>query len=86
MVAWVGVALAHILGKGAALVTDSPNLNAAGLAAWFCGVLPGFALMQAGGVLQSFSAPLTFLVSAGVYAATARFARSAQPGLAQGKV
>ena len=86
VVAWVGVALAHILGKGAALVADSPNLNAAGLAAWFCGVLPGFALMQAGGVLQSFSAPLTFLVSAGVYAATVRFARSARPVLAQGKM
>jgi purine-cytosine permease-like protein len=83
VVAWVGVALAHILGKGAAEVTDSPNLNAGGLAAWFSGVLLGFALMQAGGVLQSFSAPLTFLVSAGVYVAAARFHRAGRAALAQ---
>lgn len=84
VVAWVGVALAHILGKGAARVTDSPNLNAGGLAAWFCGVLLGFALMQAGGVLQSFSAPLTFLVSAGVYGAALRLRRAGASVLAKG--
>ncbi|WP_375741123.1 purine-cytosine permease family protein [Pseudomonas boanensis] len=82
VVAWVGVALAHILGKGTAQVTDSPNLNAVGLAAWFCGVLLGFALMQAGGVLQSLSAPLTFLVSAGVYGVAARFGKAGRAALA----
>ncbi|MDH4556092.1 allantoin permease [Pseudomonas sp. BN417] len=84
VVAWVGVALAHILGKGAAQVTDSPNLNAGGLVAWFCGVLLGFALMQAGGVLQSFSAPLTFLVSASVYGAALRLRRAGESVLAKG--
>ncbi|WP_371226347.1 cytosine permease [Pseudomonas sp. QE6] len=67
VVAWVGVALAHILGKAPLPVGEPARLNGVGLAAWFCGSLLGFVLMEAGGSLQAFSAPLTFLMSAGVY-------------------
>ncbi|MFS2124154.1 purine-cytosine permease family protein [Pseudomonas sp. Pseusp97] len=67
VVAWVGVALAHILGRAPLSVDEPARLNGVGIAAWMCGALLGFALMEAGGSLQSFSAPLTFVMSAGVY-------------------
>lgn len=82
VVAWVGVALAHILGQNAAPVGDAPRLNAIGLTAWFCAALLGFVLMQAGGWLQTLSAPLTFLVAAGVYGAVQR-SRKAEAALSQ---
>ncbi|MDT4833951.1 hypothetical protein FQZ97_675770 [compost metagenome] len=72
VVAWVGVALAHILGRAPLPSGEPGRLNRVGLSAWFCGAFVGFALMEAGGALQSFSAPLTFAVSAGVYAALRR--------------
>ena len=68
VVAWVGVALAHILGKVPSSSDEPARLNGVGLAAWFCGALLGFALMEGGQGLQPFSAPLTFLLSAGMYA------------------
>ncbi|WP_370600574.1 cytosine permease [Pseudomonas nitroreducens] len=81
VVAWVGVAMAHILGKAPLPAGEPARLNGVGLAAWLCGALLGFALMEAGGSLQSFSAPLTFLVSAGVYAGLRR-RRIPQPTIA----
>lgn len=81
VVAWVGVAMAHILGKAPLPTGEPARLNGVGLAAWLCGALLGFALMEAGGSLQSFSAPLTFLVSAGVYAGLRR-RRIPQPTIA----
>ncbi|WP_370601226.1 cytosine permease [Pseudomonas nitroreducens] len=67
VVAWVGVAMAHILGKVPLPAGEPARLNGVGIAAWLCGALLGFALMEAGDSLQSFSAPLTFLMSTGVY-------------------
>lgn len=81
VVAWVGVALAHILGKAPLPAGEPARLNGVGLAAWFCGALLGFGLMEAGGGLQSLSAPLTFLVSGGVYAGLRR-RRMAEPTVA----
>lgn len=81
VVAWVGVAMAHILGKAPLPAGEPARLNGVGLAAWLCGALLGFALMEVGGSLQSFSAPLTFLVSAGVYAGLRR-RRIPQPTIA----
>ncbi len=76
VVAWVGVALVHVLGHA----HDQPSaghsayhhsrvsaINPRGLLAWFSGVLVGMVLMHVGS-LQTFSAPATFLMSAGVYA------------------
>lgn len=83
VVAWVGVALAHILGKAPLPPAAPVRLNGVGLAAWFCGALLGFGLMEAGGGLQSFSAPLTFLVSAAVYAGLRR-RRAEQPAAVSG--
>lgn len=83
VVAWVGVALAHILGRAPLPAGEPARLNPVGLAAWFCGALLGFGLMEAGGSLQSFSAPLTFLVSAGVYAGLRR-RRMTQPSVVSG--
>jgi len=70
VVAWVGVALAHILtvGDHGAAADGAPGINRCGLGAWFCGVLLGFVLMEMAGFWQSLSAPLTFVVSMGVYA------------------
>lgn len=80
VVAWVGVALVHILlhpaGADAAqaLAAGSPArqaLNPGGLLAWFTGTACGLFLMHDAG-MASFSAPVTFLVSSAVYAVAAR--------------
>nr|WP_034330708.1 allantoin permease [Herbaspirillum sp. B39] len=70
VVAWVGVALAHILTvpDHAGTGEGSAGINRVGLGAWFCGVVPGFVLMEMTGFWPSLSAPLTFVASMGVYA------------------
>ncbi|MDB5834947.1 MAG: permease for cytosine/purine, uracil, thiamine, allantoin family protein [Caballeronia sp.] len=78
VVAWVGVALAHILSTRVdTLLGDEiecrdshvPAFNPGGLTAWFAGALVGLLLMNFPGALQSFSAPATFVVSWVVYRA-----------------
>ncbi|KWF64783.1 purine-cytosine permease family protein [Burkholderia pseudomultivorans] len=78
VVAWVGVALAHILSaRYGELVGDDvecrdahvPTFNPGGLAAWFAGAFAGLALNQASGFAASLSAPATFAVSWLVYRA-----------------
>lgn len=76
IVAWVGVALAHILstryeellGSGIECRdTHVPAFNPGGLSAWFAGVFAGMMLTTATGFAQSLSAPVTFVVSWAVY-------------------
>ncbi|MCX4160196.1 MULTISPECIES: cytosine permease [Paraburkholderia] len=76
VVAWVGVALAHILSTrydeligGEVECRDShvPAFNPGGLTAWFAGALAGLVLMNVPGTVQSFSAPASFVVSWLVY-------------------
>ncbi|NTZ84993.1 allantoin permease [Burkholderia metallica] len=78
VVAWVGVALAHILSaRYGQLVGDDvecrdahvPTFNPGGLTAWFAGAFAGLALNQATGFAASLSAPATFVVSWAVYRA-----------------
>ncbi|HDR9505223.1 allantoin permease [Burkholderia cepacia] len=78
VVAWVGVALAHILSAryGQLVGADVecrdahvPTFNPGGLAAWFAGAFAGLALNQATGFAASLSAPATFVVSWAVYRA-----------------
>ncbi|KAG8151131.1 purine-cytosine permease family protein [Burkholderia catarinensis] len=78
VVAWVGVALAHILSTHyGQLVGDDvecrdahvPVFNPGGLTAWFAGALAGLVLNQATGFAASLSAPATFVVSWVVYRA-----------------
>ncbi|KVA59223.1 allantoin permease [Burkholderia cepacia] len=78
VVAWVGVALAHILSdRYGQLVGDDvecrdahvPTFNPGGLTAWFAGAFTGLALNQATGFAASLSAPATFVVSWVVYRA-----------------
>jgi purine-cytosine permease-like protein len=78
VVAWVGVALAHILSTrygtlvgGEIETRDShvPAFNPGGLTAWFAGAIVGLVLMNVSGSLQSFSAPATFVISWVVYRA-----------------
>ncbi|NTY38762.1 purine-cytosine permease family protein [Burkholderia diffusa] len=78
VVAWVGVALAHILSaRYVQLVGDDvecrdahvPTFNPGGLTAWFAGAFAGLALNQATGLAASLSAPATFVVSWAVYRA-----------------
>lgn len=80
VVAWVGVALVHILlhpaGTDAARALTAGaaahrTFNPHGLLAWFTGTASGLLLMHDAGV-ASFSAPATFIVSSIVYAAAAR--------------
>ncbi|CAB3767028.1 allantoin permease [Burkholderia sp. MSh2] len=76
VVAWVGVALAHILSaRYGQLVGDDvecrdahvPAFNPGGLTAWFAGAFAGLLLNQATGFVASLSAPATFVVSWAVY-------------------
>lgn len=78
VVAWVGVALAHILSaRYGQLVGDDvecrdahvPTLNPGGLTAWFAGAFAGLVLNQATGFAASLSAPATFVVSWAIYRA-----------------
>ncbi|CAB3795202.1 purine-cytosine permease family protein [Pararobbsia alpina] len=78
VVAWVGVALAHILSTrydtlvGGEIETRDayvPAFNPGGLTAWFAGAIVGFVLMNGPDSLQSFSAPATFVISWLVYRA-----------------
>lgn len=78
VVAWVGVALAHILSaRYGQLVGDDvecrdahvPVFNPGGLTAWFAGAFTGLAVNQATGFTASLSAPATFVVSWVVYRA-----------------
>jgi hypothetical protein len=76
VVAWVGVALAHIQSRrygellgGEIECRDShvPAFNVGGLTAWFAGALTGLLLNGASGFVGSLSAPATFVVSWVVY-------------------
>ncbi|AIO69121.1 purine-cytosine permease family protein [Burkholderia oklahomensis] len=76
IVAWVGVALAHILstryeellgGDIECRDTHVPAFNPGGLTAWFAGVFVGMMLTTASGFVQTLSAPATFAVSWIVY-------------------
>lgn len=89
VVAWVGLALVHILTEGAEgaahdrvsfRLRDTRAVNPTGLTAWLVAAAAGLALHFAGGSLATFSAPVTFVVAAAVYAALGR--RAAQPARA----
>ncbi|WP_237703462.1 hypothetical protein [Dickeya dadantii] len=68
VVAWVGVALAHILARRASSTTAPARaLNLTGLGAWLLSVIAGVVLMHGNAVLQAFSAPATFVVALALY-------------------
>lgn len=82
VVAWVGVALAHILSSryerlsgGAVEHDDVPAFNPLGLSAWFGATAVGIVLRLLGGAYADFSAPATAVVAFSVYAAGLTFAR-----------
>ncbi|SEH89348.1 purine-cytosine permease family protein [Paracoccus alkenifer] len=77
VVAWVGIALVHILTEGKAgaaqdrvsfRLRDTRAVNPAGLGAWLLAAASGLALHFADGALASFSAPVTFVAAAAAYA------------------
>lgn len=95
VVAWVGIALVHILTEGRAGVEqdrlgfrlrDTSAVNPAGLGAWLLGAGAGLVLHFAPGALASLSAPVTFVAAAAAYAvlnrgpAAARAAELARRG------
>lgn len=67
IVAWVAIALAHILAaRGAPAADDAslPAFDARGLCAWFAAAAAGIVLLKAGdATLATFSAPATFVVA-----------------------
>lgn len=72
--AWIGVALAHVLGEASrgARATTVPNghensYHMPGLVAWSAGVVAGLAAMWSGSAAASMSAPVTLAVSAICY-------------------
>ena len=77
VVAWVAVAMTHILTEGRSgadedrlhsSLAETRGVNAAGLGAWLAGAGAGLVLHVAGGAAASFSAPLTFVVAVAGYA------------------
>lgn len=77
VVAWVAIALTHILsGQYERMFPGTiewrqsalPDLNPAGLVAWFASVIVGTGLYLFGGTLSSFSAPATAVFAAALYA------------------
>ncbi|MBN8944076.1 MAG: allantoin permease [Rhizobiales bacterium] len=86
VVAWVGIALTHILsGKydrlfGAAIEYRAdrvPAFNPCGLIAWFGATALGVVLLHAGPTVASFSAPATALAAAAIYGGLLTLARPA---------
>jgi purine-cytosine permease-like protein len=71
LIAWVGVALSHVLSAGRKRVaceeTAPPDFKWAGLFSWLAGVLLGIALGFGGGAWNTLAAPATLLVSALIY-------------------
>ncbi|MGM3162625.1 purine-cytosine permease family protein [Dickeya undicola] len=68
VVAWVGVALAHIVShRGQSTAATVRAFNPTGLGAWLLSVVAGVALMHGSAVMQSFSAPVTFAVALVLY-------------------
>ncbi|MNE68312.1 hypothetical protein D3C80_1639660 [compost metagenome] len=67
IVAWVAIALAHILAaRGAPPADDTslPAFNARGLLAWFAAAATGIVLLKVGDAsLATFAAPATFVVA-----------------------
>ncbi|MDM7256079.1 MAG: allantoin permease, partial [Paracoccus sp. (in: a-proteobacteria)] len=81
VVAWVAIALVHIVTEGRAGVdhdrlhyrlSQTPAVNPAGLGAWLLAAGVGLALHFMGGAAASFSAPATFVTAAAAYALMAR--------------
>ncbi|SNT74050.1 purine-cytosine permease family protein [Paracoccus seriniphilus] len=76
VVAWVSLALTHILTESSngssydeacSSLSRTPNVNSAGMGAWFLAAGTGLVLHVFGGSLASFSAPATFIVAAFAY-------------------
>ncbi|WP_240629908.1 hypothetical protein [Brenneria alni] len=68
VVAWVGVALGHIFpASQASPQYTEQTFSLRGLSAWFLSVAAGITLMHGSAVLQSFSAPVTFLIALLLY-------------------
>lgn len=71
LIAWVGVAVSHVLSAGKVVVAleDArlPEFKWNGLLSWVTGVLVGIGFGFVGGSLDTFAAPVTLVVSALVY-------------------
>lgn len=68
VVAWVGIALAHILSGLPATPTSPPlAIRREGMISWFVATGIGIAMMEVGGALTGWSAPATFLAATLLY-------------------
>jgi purine-cytosine permease-like protein len=91
VVAWVAVALAHILSNRSvqangreidAALERTPAFNIGGLVAWLLGVVAGIVVMNMSGPVHSFSAIATCVVSAVAYFVLAANANAARVSMA----
>lgn len=67
VVAWVAVALVHMLGREHSLPASAAAFNRMGLGAWFAGAISGLILMHLPGLFATLAAPASFVVSALAY-------------------
>ncbi|PJM90185.1 purine-cytosine permease family protein [Achromobacter ruhlandii] len=69
VVAWVAVALVHILAvdEAAPARGGGSAYNRRGLGAWFAGAAGGLVLMHLNGIAATFAAPASFVVAGAVY-------------------
>jgi purine-cytosine permease-like protein len=80
LVAWVGVAVAHVLFCSTPLDSESQrDFKWNGLLAWIVGVAVGIGLGLLDGASSTFAAPATLLASAVMYIGIQRLAGSAMP-------
>lgn len=81
VVAWVAVALTHMLTQADTPITSAAAFNRVGLGAWFAGAASGLVLMHMTGFAATLAAPASFAVAVIVYwalsAASGRVASAA---------
>jgi purine-cytosine permease-like protein len=84
IVAWVGIALTHILSARVKAIVPEPEfrpgrvplVNPGGLLAWFVSAAVGITLIEAAGAWgATWSAPITFVLSAAIYGLSLTVAR-----------
>lgn len=72
LTAWVGVALAYITASAnaapdASAAVETRTFIPRGLASWFTGAAVGLAMMASGGLIASFSVPVTLTITFSLY-------------------
>lgn len=79
VVAWVAVALVHMLSGPDAVPASAHAYNRVGLGAWLAGAVSGLVLMHVTGWAATLAAPASFVVAALAYALLSWLSRGSAP-------